>query len=168
MNKNSKIALDLLLNILSVIFIIIGVHLIWPSVKTLYYVQTSHDWPSVMGKVLSSRVERRWASRDDDFGQSYFPHIWYGYRVDQRQYVSDGVFFLQPWTRFRASAEQRVAQYPVGSDVAVHYLVSDPQVSVLEKAVAPPIECFRFGAGVLLVLMGGVALMSTIFRGVAE
>ncbi|MBF0593520.1 MAG: DUF3592 domain-containing protein [Candidatus Omnitrophica bacterium] len=168
MSKRIKIVRQVFLNLLSIFFIIAGLSLAWPSAKILYNVQMSRDWPQVKGKVISSTLERRWASRADDLGQSYCPRVWFGYRVDQRDYISDSVTLVPPWTKFKAQAEELAGRYVAGDTVSIHYLPADPQTSVLDVTVVPPAECVKFGVGVLLLLIGGVALISTVFRGLVE
>jgi hypothetical protein len=165
MSGNRSTLSEIVVNLLSIIFIVIGVNIALPSAKNLYYIQTSRNWPQVTGQVLSSDVERRWASRgDNDIGQDYFARVWFSYYVNDRSYVSDQVQFAQPWTRSLKTAEILAAKYPAGKPVTVYYHPGDPETSVLDMAVVPPMECVHFGIGILLALAGTVAFITTVLK----
>lgn len=84
------------------------------------------DWPSVPGKITTSRVS--YERIDGDTNET--PFVVYVYEVDGKTYeagsISPGILTL-------SNAEKVVARYPVGSAVTVYYNPKNPSQAVLEK-----------------------------------
>jgi hypothetical protein len=87
------------------------------------------NWPSVPGKVTTSRVSYKSSSDKTDAT----PFITYVYDVDGKTYkeggISPGVLTLSD----KMDAEKVVARYPRGSVVTVYYNPKNPSQAVLEK-----------------------------------
>lgn len=85
------------------------------------------SWPSTMGTVAFSMVERR-SSND---GYSYYPVVQYTYSVMGRMYESRRIM---PGPEVGGSGAQKVVnRYPAGAQVMVYYDPQNPSSAVLER-----------------------------------
>ncbi|MEI6437591.1 MAG: DUF3592 domain-containing protein [Candidatus Omnitrophota bacterium] len=161
MAENRNPLSETLVGLSSVVFILIGAYFALPSAKILYDVHDSRNWPQISGHVLSSKVERRWASRGDDLSQEYLSRVWFSYSVGGRDYVSGTLFLAQPWGKDLGAVREQALEYPSGKAVDVYYNPADPGMAVLSFGVVPSAECVRFGIGLLFIMSGAVALISS-------
>lgn len=164
MSDDRRLLSEFFINLLSVLFIVAGVYLAIPSAQKLYYIQSSPSWPQAEGQVVSSTVERRWASREDEVGQDYLSRIWFSYAVDGRKYISDSGAIVQAWTRSKKDADSLTAAYPSNKEIPVRYYPQNAAIAVLDTAIVPPLECVRLGLGIVFILFGTVALVTAVFR----
>jgi hypothetical protein len=105
----------------------------------------SHDWPTVKGKIIASRrVEQR--SKTSHTVRS---EIRYTFTVEGRTYTSDNLWFGD----FQ-KAESNLWAYPLGSDVTVHYQITDPSVSVLQPGARFPRSFLPFAYALPLLVVG--------------
>jgi len=89
----------------------------------------SERWPTTNGIVTESRVAESTGGRRR--GRSYTAKVEYAFQADGRELKGTRVSYrLQPTGH--SGASERVAQYPVGASVTVHYDPADPSQSVLE------------------------------------
>jgi hypothetical protein len=88
------------------------------------------NWPSVQGKIKSSRVHRR-----DIYSTGGDGHPWveYTYDVNGKTYKSMTISVGGLIMDDQKQAENMVARYPKGADVPVYYNPSDPSKACLEK-----------------------------------
>jgi hypothetical protein len=88
------------------------------------------DWPSVPGKVTSSRVSYDSSSSEN----GAVPFVTYTYEVQGKTYkenrISPGILTVAGET----SAEKVVALYPKGKEVSVYYNPKNPAEAYLEKS----------------------------------
>ena len=85
------------------------------------------QWPSTMGSVMMSTVDRR--STSD--GYSDYPVVQYSYQVNGQPYQS---MRLAPGPEVGGSgAGKVVAKYPAGAQVMVFYNPQNPSDAVLER-----------------------------------
>lgn len=85
------------------------------------------QWPSTMGTVMMSRVERRSTSE----GYTDYPVVQYSYQVGGQSYQS---YKLAPGPEVGGTgAGKVVARYPAGAQVMVFYNPQSPSDSVLER-----------------------------------
>jgi hypothetical protein len=88
-----------------------------------------HEWPTVMGTVIASYLERRRSSSNR--GSINYPVVQYSYQVNGRMYTSTK---LAPGPEVGGTgAGKVVARYPAGAQVMVFYNPQDPADAVLEK-----------------------------------
>ena len=90
-------------------------------------VAQASTWPSTLGTVTASTVERR-SSGD---GYSDYPVVRYSYQVIGRSYQGNRIM---PGPEVGGSGAQKVvARYPAGAQVMVYYDPDKPSESVLER-----------------------------------
>jgi hypothetical protein len=95
----------------------------------------SKDWPSVPGKILSSKVVEGKPSKP---GQSpmFGAKISYEYLVAGARYTSTRVSFADYNSSGGGHARELVKAYPVGKEVTVYHSPDQPEMSVLEPGSA--------------------------------
>jgi len=87
------------------------------------------QWPSTMGTVTSSHLERRHSS--DDGGFTDYPVVQYSYQVSGQVYQGTK---LAPGPDVGGSgAGKVVGRYPAGAQVMVFYNPQNPSDAVLER-----------------------------------
>jgi hypothetical protein len=87
------------------------------------------QWPSTLGTVLMSTLERRRSS--DNNGYTNYPVVQYSYQVGGQMYQG---MKLAPGPEVGGSgAGSVVARYPAGAQVMVFYNPQDPSEAVLER-----------------------------------
>jgi len=85
------------------------------------------QWPSTMGTVVMSRVDRR-SSGD---GYTDYPVVQYSYQVNGQPYQSTK---LAPGPEMGGTGARKVvAKYPAGAQVMVFYDPQQPSEAVLER-----------------------------------
>jgi hypothetical protein len=88
---------------------------------------TVSQWPSTMGTVLNSYLERRRSNN----GSTNYPVVQYSYQVGGRTYQSSK---LAPGPEVGGTGAGRVvARYPAGAQVMVFYDPQNPSDAVLER-----------------------------------
>ena len=87
------------------------------------------NWPSVQGKIKSSRVHYTSIYSKND----PTPWVEYTYDVDGKTYKSMSISPDGMVTNDQQQAENIVARYPKGADVTVYYNPSNPSKACLEK-----------------------------------
>ena len=86
------------------------------------------QWPSTMGTVISSYLERR---HSGDNGSTNYPVVQYSYQVSGQAYQGAKI---APGPEVGGSgAGKVVARYPAGAQVMVFYNPQDPADAVLER-----------------------------------
>jgi hypothetical protein len=86
------------------------------------------QWPSTMGTVNNSHLERRHSSDD---GSTNYPVVQYSYQVQGQVYQGSK---LAPGPEVGGSgAGKVVARYPAGAQVMVFYNPQNPSEAVLER-----------------------------------
>lgn len=98
--------------------------------------KVSQSWPTVTGKVASSRVR---SSHSKNSHRSYFVEVKYRYTVDGKEYSSKR-YQLGSGSNHgnhgeAEAAEEELKKFPVGSDIVVHYDPLAPDSAVLNTEV---------------------------------
>ena len=87
------------------------------------------QWPSTMGTVNASYLERRHSSSDS--GSTNYPVVQYSYRVSGQAYQSTK---LAPGPEVGGTGAGKVVdRYPTGAQVMVFYNPQNPSDAVLER-----------------------------------
>jgi hypothetical protein len=87
-----------------------------------------NQWPSTMGTVNNSYLERRYSSDD---GSTNYPVVQYSYQVHGQIYQSSK---FAPGPEVGGSGPGKVvARYPAGAQVMVFYNPQNPSEAVLER-----------------------------------
>jgi hypothetical protein len=98
------------------------------------YSKQAAAWPSVRGKVVSSKVEQ-FEERDSEGRSrtSYRPAVEYAYVVGGRELHGNQIKLMMQMSGSESLAVKTVAKYPAGSAVDVHYDPADPTKTALEN-----------------------------------
>ena len=121
----------------------------------------SEGWPTTAGEVLSCDVRR---TRSDDETR-YTVELRYRYAVESITHEGFRMSFGGN-TRYerRGSAEQRCAEYPVGSELTVYYQPEFPPNSTLKPGGTVLGPLLAYGGGVLAVLVLIGAMAATVWE----
>ncbi len=138
-----------------------GLILLWIYVNAQMLIIASRNWPSVEGRIESSRVRRlTHSSEGSETTSSYSPEIKYTYSVMGNNYEGNRISFGVPIGSFESSAKQVVARYPHGTTRMIYYDPQNPARAVLERkvynnvtALIVTIACLLIGIGSLVVLL---------------
>lgn len=115
-------------------FIVVGILLIVRSVKDKNKSQESQSWPSILGKVIESRVDTSSTGGEEATVAMYKPYVKYEYAVGGVSYTGDKVKVGMTLSTSRVNpARELVARHPVGSEVRVFYNPANPDDSFLER-----------------------------------
>lgn len=140
--------------IMSIPFILVGAWIMSYGVKGLWNAGTSKGWPTVPGKVISSKV----AAVGQKGGTVYSPDVRYSYTVDGTPHTSNHIRIGGVNTGNPSPARHVVDRYPVGREVTVYYSPKKPTFAVLEPGIHAatwPITLIGFlffGVGVFAAL----------------
>lgn len=127
------------------IFILVGLGLFALAIVQQRKANATKAWPTANGVVLSSRLESHY-SHDSDGGSSitYSPEVEYSYTVDGVMHIAHQLAVGKAnYDHFVAS--RKLAPYPQGTEVTVHYDPTNPNNAVLETKSA---------GGVILLTIG--------------
>ena len=125
MNLNT----ELLITIVIIGFVLLILNAVFLGI--LFFMRrrmaTVSQWPSTMGTVIASYLERR-SSSD---GSTNYPVVQYSYQVGGRTYQSSK---LAPGPEVGGTgAGKVVTRYPAGAQVMVFYDPNNPAEAVLER-----------------------------------
>jgi hypothetical protein len=129
------------------IFMLVGAGLIAWAVLQQRKANATKAWPTTTGVILSSQLESHY-SRDSDGSSSitYSPEVEYSYTVDgQMRFSRQLAVGNANYDHFVAS--RKLAPYPKGTEVTVHYDPTDPNNAILETKAA---------GGVILLTIGSI------------
>jgi len=157
--KNTKVGLF----IGTIIFGGLGILLMFSWIQSMQMARASKSWPSVSGKITSSKVMKVLESTDKKGKKHYtYPaQIKYNYTVEGQNHVGSRISFGDYSSNTPGHAEGIVKNYPAEKNVRVYYDPDFPVQAVLERRVG-------FGnfitviVGILFVL-GGLTLLFAFF-----
>ncbi|MCC6792129.1 MAG: DUF3592 domain-containing protein [Thermomicrobiales bacterium] len=150
---------DALRNCIPVMFIGLAGLALTYSIDAKTLAVDSRSWPTASGVVTASRVV------DDSYRTNDFePYVTYSYAVAGKPYVGDVVRSGGFDYRSQRSAEAKLADYPVGSTVAVRYDPDDPSRAVLESGGGG--DWWLIGAAGVAAGIVGLYLLVGVFRGI--
>ena len=90
--------------------------------------QASESWPTTTGTITTSELRTQ---RSGD-GYTYSPRVVYEYSVAGETYTSGRITVADGSSSRANGAQEKVAQYPLGTEVAVHYDPDLPTEALLE------------------------------------
>ncbi len=109
----------------------IGYFLYKRNQQSIAYRQSTQNWLSTTGTVLTSSVQSKHTGRS----HSFYPVVVYVYAVNGQSYQSQrikaGEQFLN--VRVMGQAQATVARYPIGAAVTVYYDPANPSECALER-----------------------------------
>lgn len=135
------------------IAIIVGATFFWFGWTRHSQSSASQSWPSVVGKVVSSKVTEHTRRKSGVLKRSYRPDIVYEYEVEGSRFRSDRIGFMDSSSTSRGHAEDRVKEFAVGKAVTVYFDPSDFEEACLDRSVGW-MPWLMMGCGAVIVLVG--------------
>lgn len=135
------------------IALIVGATFFWFGWSRFSQSQASRSWPSVEGKVVSSKVAEHMRRKSGVLKRSYRPEIVYEYEVEGSRFRSDRIGFLDGSSNNRSYAEDRVEEFAAGMVVTVYYDPTDFEEACLDRS-AGWMPWIMMGCGAVIVLVG--------------
>jgi hypothetical protein len=142
--------------IFPLIFVVVGASLAFLGILRLVRAKASVDWPSTLGKVLESSVERPRSSESSS--TAYHATILYEYSVEGTTFSGNRVAYGDYGSSNPSHARTIVSRYPKGKTVTVHYRPGTPEECLLEPGlkgqswVLPGGGLLFFAAGILVAV----------------
>jgi Protein of unknown function (DUF3592) len=146
-----------------VFFLLLGVAILTPGLRNLWYAKASQGWPTTDGIVIFAEEEATDQVIQDSKGrrEKFTTHgapLAYQYEVNGMRYFSNVRHFGQ----FIGSSSQDWAEailerYPSGRGVPVSYCPDDPDLAALEPGIHS--ESYYLPGGGLAFLLFGIAGM---------
>ena len=117
------------------LFLGLGIFLIYRTQQSKKKAQISQNWPSIPGQITDSHVSRSQSTDSDgDTSTSYSARVAYTYQVGGQAYSGHNIAFgFNPSYSNESKAQATAARYVVGSQVTVYYDPSNPSDAVLER-----------------------------------
>jgi hypothetical protein len=148
----------LITGFLALLFIAIGVVLIFLHRRNIKKAEESMSWKEATGTVNGSKViqgNNVLMSNDDD-GEStpvFYPEISYTYQVGGLEYTSKRLAFTGVKSHSkRENAEKAASLYPVGKQLSVYYDPKNPKEAVVDRTAKSSSMILVFG--ILFIIIG--------------
>jgi len=101
------------------------------TLRLMRLARESKTWPTVVGKVLRSRVRERSVLQS-----GYIAHVAYRYTVQGVDFESESVSHFPPGEYFtREDAMESITRYVTNEPVTVYYCPTEPSRAVLEPGI---------------------------------
>lgn len=138
-------------NLIPLLFVAIGIVLIYMYFRNLARVRASEGWPTSQGTILKSWIRESTTTDDDGSTSShYYPEVRYVYQVMGVEYQGDKLTFGPKSGGAQSKAARIVSNYPKGVNVTVYYDPAKPSNAVLERNVSKALLIY----GVIFLLIG--------------
>jgi hypothetical protein len=144
----------------SLIFILIGLGLVFWGWNILHNARASAAWPTSAGRITESTLDH---STDAEGSDSYSPKITYTYSVNNLFYDSGTIKFGENSYSSQRKAQEILSHYPVGQSVTVYYEPDNPGKAVLEPGVSAG-SYIVLAIGIFFVLIALLPLPITLIR----
>ena len=143
--------------ILYIVFLIAGVGFIYFAFRQKAQAQKAGDsWPTVPGVVTELRVSSHTSYQNGRTSTQHTAQVKYAYQVNGQSYDSNRLGFGNPGGG-KKKANTKIAEYPQGAPVTVHYDPADPSNAVLETKAYGFVN-YLLLAG-LMIVIGVVGLL---------
>lgn len=114
------------------IFLLLGAGLIVLAFVQRAKAKKAEEWPVAPGVILNSGLsEHRSHDSDGSSSISYRPEVQYQYSIMGQKYTGNRIFFGNASYDYN-TANRKIAPYPQGTQVNVHYDPANPSNAVLE------------------------------------
>ncbi len=149
-----------IITICAIAFIVIGMVFLAISLLQMRKAKTAESWPTIAGTVLSSELEehRSHNSKTHTTTVTYTPKVEYQYELLGTKYLGKKISFGSAAYDYN-TASGKLAPYPNGAAVTVHYDPSEPSKAVLEPKAAGSTPMIVLAA--IFILVGIVVLIVT-------
>ena len=141
--------MKLALRVTGLLPLLIGIYLVQYAGTTLLEAYGASRWPSVPGKIVSSKV----ASTGRTSGDVPIARVKYAYQVNGTSYTSTRISHNDYGSNIEGQQEGIVARYPPGASVTVHYNPADPASAILESRI-PFVSYITLAGGLVFLLVG--------------
>lgn len=141
--------------LMSLVFIAIGLGLLYYARSVSAKAQQSLSWPSIEGVISHSAVLLQQQTSDSTNATTYKADVAYRYKVRGRNYSSSQLT-LADFSSTARRAQGIVDRYADGAPVTVYYNPVDPSDAVLERGGTS-------GIGVLYLIGGVFAAAGLLF-----
>jgi len=144
--------------ILFVIVIAVGLIIIFLGIRQYFQAKNAEkNWLKVSGVVLESNLSSfRTRNSRGNYTTKYRPHVAYKYQVDGQTFHSDRLAFGSESTS-ESNGRKKIAIYPEGSQVTVHYAPGNPAKAVLETKAYGVI--YNILLGLFFIALGILAMI---------
>ena len=105
----------------------------------------SRTWPSVPGRILSDRVEKRRSHSRNGDSTFYMPKIQYSYQVAGADHTGEKIANAIFYSQTRKGLDRLKKRYPAGIEVKVFYDPQNPTQSVLQPKTWSNLPSLLFG-----------------------
>ena len=142
-----------LIIVFGVVFFGIGLGLLLLGINQGKKAKEAEAWPTIPGVILSSGLqENRQYDREDRRTEiTYEPQVQYQYSLMGQNYQGNSLAFGKAAYDYR-TASKKIAPYPQGAQILVHYDPADPTKAVLETKSAGGIIIYVIGT--IFMLLG--------------
>jgi hypothetical protein len=144
-----------------------GAFAIYQSRKNLKQADASQGWPATTGRITDAHVNHSTSTDSDgDSSDSYSAQVSYEYQALGQPHTGTRISFgFAKSYNSRHQAENELARYPLGAQVAVYYNPSNPAEVVLERKAGG--STLGTVLGVLFIILGLCIACPLIFSGLA-
>jgi len=133
--------------LVSLVFIAIGLSLLYYARSVSAKAQQSLSWPQADGVIAHSAVLQQMQTSSSTNAATYKADVTYRYKVQGRDYSSERIT-LADFSSSTGRAQDIVDRFPDGAPVTVYYNPVDPSDAVLERDGTSGIR--------LLYIIGGI------------
>lgn len=140
-----------ILLLIAVLFILIGLFLIYRAYNSYRTIDASKDWPVTSGEVIITGIEDSY----DGEQITYYPKITYWYEVSGTQFKCDIKINLSSSRKDDKKILDALKTFPIGTDIKVFYNPDKPQVCVSENdegEIFPLVPMIFVGVGVFIII----------------
>jgi len=122
--------------IFPLIFVVAGLIVAFVGVRGLVKAKASVDWPSSLGKIVSSSLEsHRSTGNNGRSSTTYHADILYEFSVEGTTFNGTRVAYGDYGTSNPSRARRIVNRYPKEKSVTVYYMPENPEECLLEPGV---------------------------------
>ena len=148
--------------ILAVVFLLLGLFIIWVAIRQFMFSVIKMKWPVVDGHISESVID----SAKDTMSRFSNParnlkkvFAKYTYSVEGTEYTEILPIYLK--SNLLPLIEKQLEKYPVGKKLQVYYNPDDPQESVIRK---PKISIGTVMGVFVLIVIGGLFCLNVILH----
>ena len=131
------------------IMIASGCYLAWFAASNIYHQRKALNWPSTSCVVQAWDVHSVWVN----VSASYHPIVYYKYRVNGKNYISDKIHLGQKGGSYKF-AEKIASRYFAGQKTKCYHDPEKPERAVLERTIRYEQPILMFLSSVVFYVLG--------------